>query len=237
MALDARVLTTLQTVKDELGIAALDVTKDSRLERLITVATDLIESECDRVFAFAAAIVEKCRGFGTPQIVVERRPIVSITSIDELGTVLTAATEYEALVDPITRRADSGVIVRKQADYSLRSWPWTASRRPDIEQDKLPGTEAGAITVTYLGGFVTPEQAASAGWAAANPLAPARTLPYDLEQLVVELVVSLYRSSGQDRNVSLETVGDGGQSWGKGRAMIPDDIRAGLAKYARIAGA
>lgn len=236
MALELRCLTLLSTIKDELGIAALDLTKDARLERLITVATDLAESECDRVFFYQAGISERCKGYGTPQIVVGRTPVVTITSITELATLL-SATEYEAVVEPTTRRADSGVILRKGGDYSLRAWPWTAARRPDIVQDKSPGSEAPGIVVVYAGGFVTPAQAASANWAADNPLAPVRTLPHDLEQAVVELVVSLYRNAGQDRNVSLEAVGDGSQSWGKGRAIIPDDVRTILAKYSRIAGA
>lgn len=236
MALDPRVLTQLATVKAELGIAEADVSKDARLERFITVATDLIESECGRRFAYEAGIVERVKGFGTPQIVVERAPIVSITSISELGTVLDAAS-YEALVDPKTRRAESGVILRKGADYSTTSWPWTASRRPDIEQDKLPGSESPSIVVTYLAGYVTPEQAASAGWAAANPLAPVRTLPFDLEQAAIEIVVSLYRGAGVDRNITLEAITDAQQSYGKGRDLIPEAAQRILRGYARIAGA
>lgn len=226
MALDLRALTQLQTVKDELGIT--DESKDGRLERLIHVATDLAEGECGRVFFYEAAITEKVASSGSPHIVVGKVPIVSITSITELGTALTS-DDYEALVDSSTRRADSGIIVRKAGETALGQWPWTAARRPDIVQDKLPGTESRGITVVYAGGFVTPEQAASDGWAG-----PARSLPYDLEQAIIELVVSLYRSAGQDRNVSLEQVTDAQQSWGRGRDLIPDSVLRVLHRYRRI---
>lgn len=236
MALELRCLTTLAVLKDELGIASGDVSKDPLLERHITRATDLAESLCDRVFYYRGAITEKCRGFGTPFLTLETRPVVFITSIDELGSVLVAA-DYELVLDPRSGRADSGIVVRKASTYATKGWPWTASRRPDIVQDKLPGTEAAGITVVYGGGFVTPEQAASANWAANNPLAPIRSLPHDLEAAVLEIAIALYRGRGVDKNLTLEAVTDAQQSWGQGHSLIPAAAAAILAGYTRIAGA
>lgn len=228
MALETRALTRLTTVKDELGIT--DSSKDARLERMIHAATDLAESECGRVFVYGASITEKVRGFGTPQVVVARTPIVTITSVTELGTLLTAS-DYESLVDQQSGRADSGIILRKGGTTVLGQWPWTAMRRPDIVQDLQPGTEALGITVVYAGGFVTPEQAAQSGGSLT------RSLPYDLEQAAIEIVVSLFRQAGEDRNVTLEAVTDAQQSWGRGRDLVPEAARSLLSRYRRIAGA
>lgn len=229
MALEIRALTQLADVKGELGITAS--TFDARLERLIHVATDLIEDELGRILSYSAAVTEKAKGYGTPFITLERRPVIAIASVDELGTAL-AAADYELVTDPNTGRGESGLLARKASTTSLGSWPWTASRRPDVEQDKLPGTEDRAITVVYSGGYVTPAQAASGGWSG-----PARSLPHSLEQACIELVVSLYRGAGEDKNVTHEQVGPSGMSWGRGRDAMPEAVRAMIRPYARIAGA
>jgi hypothetical protein len=48
MALASNALTTLATVKDELGIS--DTSQDDRLGRLINVVSDAIEHYCGRLF-------------------------------------------------------------------------------------------------------------------------------------------------------------------------------------------
>lgn len=234
MALTPSVLTSLATVKTELGLAV--TTHDTRLERLITAASEMIADVLGRDVSYSGEVVEHVKGYGTALITLERRPVLAIESVVELGTEL-AATDYELAVDPTTSRSDSGIVRRLSGENALGTWPWTAQRRPDISQDKLPGSEAAAIVVTYSAGFVTPEQAASANWATLNPSAPTRTLPYVLEEACIELVVSLFRAGGKDRNITLEAVGHAQQSWGQGRDAIPASVMALLAPWARIAGA
>jgi hypothetical protein len=68
-----------------------------------------------------------------------------------------------------------------------------------VTQDPYVGSEGDLYTVTYAGGYVTPQQAAD------NVLLT-RSLPYDLEQACVQGVVAMYRGRGQDQRIAQESL-------------------------------
>lgn len=142
---DSLDLTTTAIVKDELGIPDSDTTQDTRIGRFITQASALITNYCDRIFPaqtyqdeIRAGWYASCAGashlagnrgyygssYGfavrapTP-LVVARRPLLTITSISEDGTALTAGTDFELdLVNSGIFRLDDGGNIM----------PWTANK-------------------------------------------------------------------------------------------------------------
>lgn len=210
MALTVHALTTVSTIEGELGLGAGSAT--ALLERLINGASEAIERFCGRHFEYEANISEKVAGYGGVRLVVSRTPVVSIASIAYNGSTI-SSSEYSI------EDADAGLI------YRSTGWKWTAIRRPDITQDRLPGTEQKLFTVTYTGGYVTPQQAAD------NP-ALTRSLPYDLEQACIDAVVTWYRDRGENRNITSEKVMSASLSYN--RHALPEPVQEMLAPYRRI---
>lgn len=218
MAVAANALTTLATVLDELGLEQDSGVKDTRLERYINAASDFVASFCGRTFQRADNIAEKVRGRGGTLIQVSRRPIITIDSITvDLATV--AATDYH--VD----NAGRGLIFRSTG------WPWEPARMPGLSYAPIPGTEEPTIIVTYDGGFVTPAQADQGLFSAAP-----RTLPYDLEDVVIQLAVSRWKLRGRDVRVVAESYDSGG-GFTFGGAPVAPEILAVLDNYTDIPNA
>ncbi len=217
MALDSTLaLTTLATVLDELGLTSDSGTQDARVERYIHTASQAIEKWCGRNFC-KATVTETMAAPDTQRLYIARTPLVSVTSVTFYDTVI-SADDYE--ID----NADAGSIFRRTG------WMGDDLAAMGIAGDALRGTKrANAVSVVYVGGYVTPAQGGT------------RTLPYDLEMACVLTAVSLYRSKGADRRIASETVGDASVSYGGvntaiGRGaggIIPDEAAAILEKYRR----
>lgn len=210
MTVAANALTTLATVLDELGLASDSGAQDARLERYINAASDFVASYCDRTFHRTDSIAESGRGYGQTLLRLSRRPVVSIASVAINGT---ATTDY-TLED-----AARGLL------YRSTGWPWQPARMPSLSFSVVPGTEAPDVVVTYNGGFVTPAQVAAGTFAT-------RTLPYDLEDAVVQLVMTRWRNRGRDMRVVAESYGEGGFTFGG--SAIPIEILGILDGYAEI---
>lgn len=119
-------LTVLDTVKQELGITGSE--SDDVLARLISEQSAVAETYCRRVFA-QETLADSFRvwcGTSAP-LILSRRPLVSITSIVEDDTTLTAS-DYE--ID-----ADAGLVWRLDGDDNRMSW--------------LPSK----IVITYVAGY------------------------------------------------------------------------------------
>jgi Phage gp6-like head-tail connector protein len=173
-------LTTLATVKDELGIR--NSKSDARLRRYIREASAQIEQYCNRVFA-AETVQEVWEGgvhrswwFGytrfanislqNPEVRplrVRRYPIISVTSIVVDGTALTPSTDFE--ID-----ADNGLIFRLYEGDGFRSL-WFGER----------------ITIVYVGGY-----------------ALLGSLPYPIEQACLTLIK--HRWAARDRDPMLRSL-------------------------------
>ena len=134
-----RDLTTLATIKDELGVA--DNTTDARLSRYITEASGMIAEYCNRVFAIET-VTETVRNGprrsyslsnpwqGQQQaLILQRYPIVNIVSV----------AENDVLLDPLNYEVDqaNGELQRLDTGgYCL----WSASK----------------IAITYSAGYTLP---------------------------------------------------------------------------------
>lgn len=220
MALPANALTTLATVYDELtGDVATDNGGpiDLRLERYIRGASALVRQVCGRDFEFAQAVVEKAAGYGFTFLYARRFPIVTLTQVKVNDGVLDASS-YE-LRDAGTERSKV---------YRAAGWYWSASTAPTPEPLPVPGTEKRNIELTYDGGYVTPQQVFLGTF-------PTRTLPDDLEDAVVELVVSRWRGRGVDKRAVQESGQNKSITWGG--LAVPPSVQAVIEAYAQIAHA
>lgn len=206
--LASNALTTLATVLDELGLVSdSGGAQDMRFERYINAASAFCARFCDRTFERATGIVERAKGFGGTHLIVSRTPIVTVTSIALDGDAFD--TDTYAVHD-----AEAGIL------YRAAGWPNTAPRLPGITQPYAPGMEERSIVVTYDGGYVTPAQVGT------------RTLPWDLEDVVVQMVTSRWRGRGNDIRIRQET--HEAKSYTFGGVPIPPEQLAVLAHYARI---
>lgn len=218
-------LTTASTVALELGAES----GDSRLPRLIGVASDAVRQYINRrQVHYQAAFTEKVASRRRPRLVLELTPVIQVASVTLEDGTMVDPSEYE-LED-----AELGFLWRGTG------WPWTGLLQGGLLQvDRMAGSERPAITVVYEGGWVTPGQVAGTSWAG-----PARSLPYDLEEAVVQTVVALYRKGGQDLTVASESLGDYAVSYrnpnalaGVGQAgVIPDSAARILDGYRRDLG-
>ena len=127
---DSQNLTTLATVKAELGIAVADITKDVQFAIFIDQASGECASYCKRVFGQEAVSEQFRLGLHTrvEELILKRYPVASIISItEEDGTVLVEGTDYE--MDP-----DNGILWRLSGTERC-GWP------------------RGKIVVAYVGGY------------------------------------------------------------------------------------
>jgi hypothetical protein len=132
-AASSRALTTLQAVKDDLGLS--DGTDDARLIRLIDQASDAIERHCARRLA-RESVVETFRPARClAALLLERIPVATLTSIVEDGTTLTVDEDFEADLR-------QGMLWRLSGDERV---DWTAAK----------------VVVSYAAGYVPADQDAS----------------------------------------------------------------------------
>lgn len=224
MAVAADALTTLTAVCEELKITSPDADTTSFLERAINGASARVVSHCGRSFHRVDGIEEKVKGFGSPRIRLARTPILTVTSIVIDGTTIDDDDFH-------IEDAAPGDALGPRSISKPGGFPWTAERGPGISQSPVPGTEdSSRIVVTYDGGFVTPTQAAAGGAFEGED----RTLPWDLEEAVIKLVATRWRSKGRDLSVVAQSSEASGFTF-DGR--LPPDVVALLAPFTRFAHA
>lgn len=202
MPLPESALTTLATAAGELGITpGEDSAVDARLERYITVASDRLASMCDRDFHHVEGHTERVgNAGGTYLLVSDHLPVVSIASIewdDGIGDATTVDDTAYRLTDDA---AKSGMIERVKG-----AWRSTQVERQEIER-KPTHRSRPLYLVTYTGGWVTPQQVA-------DDDTLTRTLPYDIEDAVVQYVTMRERQRGKDGSVSSKSVGPASVSY------------------------
>lgn len=128
-AADSYHLTTVATVKAELGIATADQSQDDNLLRWIGQASGTIAAMCKRVFGLeTVSQVFRTEVGEINALLLARYPVTAITSVTEDGTVLDT-TDYE--VDAAT-----GLLYRLDGDEGRQWWP-----------------SGSKITVAYSGGY------------------------------------------------------------------------------------
>jgi hypothetical protein len=209
--LPANALTTLDALADELGIS-VDGSTDLRLARYIGVASDFIESWCGRKFGKLQR-TERYRGYGQPRLWLRTPPLDTNAAITVTidGAALVLDTDFR-VDDP-----DFGTLWRPSG------WEKTAAYVAGADYEALDGQEESRWIVTYTGGYVLPKDATT--------LIP-RTLPYDIEQVCLELICSKYAQRGKDRSVTSERL----LSWSAtyGASDITDSMQTVLASYKSV---
>lgn len=174
------------TVAGDLG-----VDDAARVQRAVTAASRAIARYCGRPFE-RATVTEYPAGYGRPLLLLERAPIVSITSITEGGVTL-ASTSYEFLGE----LANAGLVLRRDGvwmDTGTLAGRVTAS--PDVNVGRSDG-----LVVEYVAGYVTPGQRVLDGSLTV-------TLPEDVQEAATLTAADFYRRQTQDANIASETLGD-----------------------------
>ena len=126
----ARNLTTVDAVRAALGLGALDDADAALLARLVDSESRAIEGWCNRVFARDAVSEQFRPDHAGDSLLLARAPVVSVASVVEGATTLTAA-DWEA-------DADSGLLYRLHGADSRMSWA------------------AVKIAVAYTAGYLMP---------------------------------------------------------------------------------
>ncbi len=173
MPISARALTTLDTVKNELGIT--DTSKDEMLIRYINIASDYFLNAVDRKLIKGVYNSEKYRGDGSTDLYLNEYPIVSIEKIEESGSELTVDDDYELTETD------------KEAGSVYKNDGWDRdSRSFGILTNTYYNERLRNIEVDYTAGYCTPQQVI-------DTTCTVRTLPYDIEGVVIDMAVKAFK--------------------------------------------
>lgn len=138
--LNANALVSYAAAKAELGLA--DDTQRAAIERRINVASQAIESHCERLFLYAAGIVEQVLP-GDLALVLSRPPVLAVTQVKDGDQVLDAADYY-------LRTGDAAAGILRSDKGWTREFLAYAGPSGDLD----PTTQKAGIEVTYKGGWV-----------------------------------------------------------------------------------
>lgn len=192
-------LTTLDVIASEIDAFTEGESDDDRVTRYINIASDAFEQHTRRKWYHKEDHEERLAGYGTNRLtVIDHLPIESVASIvyDDGDTQDTIdADDYEV------EDGDLGWI-----RHIGGVWDSTAVQFLDITTERRAGSEAKLWRVTYTGGYVTQKQVDD------DP-SMERTLPYDVEQAIVEYVKMLWSTKGRDPTVASMKLGDGSVSY------------------------
>lgn len=211
--------TTLETVKNEMGIDPSDTSNDNKLERKIKVYSDLFDQMTGRSFSYAESFTEMvAQPSGRRKLILPQTPVHSIKKIELEGSEIDADSYFleDGSVGHISKT--TGTWVGTDAGAA------NIQRRPKVQP-------IARYVVTYEKGYVTSKQAEDDG-------SLERTLPYDIEDAVISAVVSGFQQSGVDSSVSSISVGDASTSWdtgdnGMGR-QVPEYFTSVAKRYSKI---
>lgn len=227
VSLPDNALTTLTAVADELDDYTVG-TNDSRVVRYIATASSAFEQDTNRKWYWVEGYTENVEGYDTRRLVVdEHRPISSIDDITfDDGTIKTDISPSTWEIED----AGKGWIRRVSG-----RWVDTGDRRRDIDINIAGGTQAGLYRVTYGGGYITPQQD--------DDDVGDRTLPWDIEQAIIDYVVMLWHMRGRDHSISSESLLSGSASYTNlidtlvstpsGR-IVPPTYRDAIRRYADV---
>lgn len=181
MALAPNALTTVEAIRLE-SERACDAKLTPFVERTINAVSDRVESFLGRPLAFQANTIEKLPGLGGIYLFVKRTPVLVVNSI-----------KFDAETVDLT-----GIKIQSEEGLIFRSsgWNWTAQQIAGAEYDTLPDTEDRRYEIDYDGGYVTPQQEKDG--------MGVRTLPYDIEEAVILLVLARINRKGDGQDAAAE---------------------------------
>lgn len=162
-------LTLLSTVKDELGIT--DTSVDGTLTRYINQASEWIESRLDRRLE-SQQYTHYLLGTTTERLPLVEWPVTEVTEVEEIDVGVLEVTDY--MIDsnakyPRALKRINGV--------------WKSGNDYTGKLEAIPFSERENYKVEYTAGYILP----------ADPQVEPRTLPYDLEQVVINMVAKKYQ--------------------------------------------
>jgi hypothetical protein len=169
-------LTTLDTVKSELGIAPDDTRNDARLANFITQASAVCRDYCSTTFG-AASYTETFYGSTkSDRLVSQRRPLIELISVS-VG----------------------------QADYSgprVEHWDTSSPRTELVEGiDYVAEMDTGIIQLLSPGGgWVMPALVYTAGYELLDGLPPS------IERACIELIKNYHFASSRDPAMTQENI-------------------------------
>lgn len=212
-------LTTLDTVKLELGLMSVD-TDDMLLERLIQRASSVIARECNRVFG-RQTVVETLQGSASRLLGLSCVPIVSVTEVLEDGVVV-VSSQYSI------EDAEAGALYRQQGwtrSGGQRMWGTEALSSGYI----LPGLSTLRYTITYVAGWFLPPETSP-------------TLPGGIEQACLDTVKQWYNDVAGSGSGELAAMQVGqlrvqyrqSPSTSGGAASLPPSALDALRQYRRV---
>lgn len=194
----SRALVDATTVFDELGIASPTAAQTAQMETVIGQVSGLIDSFLDRVLA-EEDVTDHFRRPCSDMLRLSRYPVAEVLEVIEAGTALTP-DDWE--LDDLT-----GKLWRISGD------------------DRICWSDAGTTTVSYVGGYILPDD-----------------LPADIQRAAVDQIKASYMGGSRDPNLRSFSVPDtfqasysvsGGDSAGRGALLAT--VEAALAPYRRIA--
>ena len=169
------------------GLADDDTSNDTIIDLFIDAASEWIDDWCNRDFAYQAAAAEKFAApADPPYYYCKVTPVIAVTSIQDTEpstpVTLTAGTDYEL------EEADIGAV------RFLELQPNTALRHNDVVGGPMRHSYKKRYTITYEGGFETPNQSGTG----------ATALPGLIRMATRLIFSSMYKSDGRDPGVTRE---------------------------------
>lgn len=197
------------TTTDQIDLSVDTIEK----ERLINVASDMIENYCDRNFKKQTYNNEKYQPTGRQRLVLQNRPVISVDIITKNDTEVDSTSYF---------------IENEKAGFVFKHDKWDQDyrlARSSISKNFQPGTNKYNIEVTYTAGYVLPKDATQE-----DP----RTLPYDLEQAAILTVQYLNNAEDSDLRVQKESIADVSQTYFEQKMQneLPAEIINKIDRYA-----
>jgi hypothetical protein len=217
VTLDAGALTTYEQIAARLGLDSACARRDV-LESLINEVSAEFAALANRELQYAPVAdpaVEIIEARGGRDLFVRRAPIVSVSLVEHLSP--SSGTALETITD---------FYLDQQLGCLHRPQGWSDDRVA-VGIESVSQFAPRSLRVTYVGGYITPYQA-SADWPGGT--LGTRSLPADIEAVVIRAVVSASTRVGQDANVSSGTNANVSRFWGD---AVQQDLRRVAQRYNR----
>lgn len=202
-------LTTTARVKDDLGIAADDISSDDLIQAIVERASSAITRECGRTSFGVGTYQETLSGSGSQMLGLRNVPILSVTSVLEDATAVPTAAADK----------DNGYSIEDQEAGALyRACGWSQSSgllawgsEAYSTRYILPGyTGTLRYTVTYQAGYALPSQTEDPAYDPGSVVAEGASpppLPGAIEQACLLTVKAWWFARARDVTVSAEKIG------------------------------
>lgn len=220
MAVAATDYMTIEEGRTTAGLESDDSSEDTEIELFISAATEFVERYCNRKFAYVDGEVEKFVGPRHPRppyFYCSRTPVISVTSIvdtePDTPETLTSGTDYEL------EEADIGAV------RFLKRLENTATPHGRIRVQPARGSYKKRYTITYEGGFETPNQSGTG----------ATSLPGLIRMATRMVFKNMYSNRNRDMMITREHLLRG--SFWYGAEGFERSLETYLDLYRRIAQA